>query len=48
MIREKGLYALADCNFFGRWLASAGVEEPGVRDVSNVLRDLCEVDCPAL
>jgi hypothetical protein len=30
-----------------RWLASAGVEETGVQDVSNVLRDLCDTT-PAL
>jgi hypothetical protein len=43
MIRMKGFCALAGCNFWAWALAGQGLEEPDVQDVSNVLRDLCEV-----
>lgn len=43
MIRMKGFHALAGCNFWAWALAGLSLEEPGVQDVSNVLRDLCEV-----
>ena len=43
MIKMKGFYALAGCNFWARALAGRDLEEHGVQDVSNALWGFCEV-----